>query len=853
MKPYAKLKCTCGKCNHLVNTYMKECPHCHEQLSWDKNNKFFQTLEGHTLDSLKILRAYIEINQDVLEQFCERWQLNKESLLRSLFITVYLHDIGKLTAEFQKNIRNGKSSPRYPHAYYALSILNDIELSNLLSAPLEKTAILGHHTQLSTKLYDNYTRFGIPSFLREETDAFIKKSKRAHGELFFDRWFPFDGLEIRLPEEPRKLTPLLSRKYRNHVIRETSSFEDKEKIKSVFSYLFSILKMCDDYSSADFSEFINQYNGNDTEFDSVMEETARYVLRPYVDNMYERVLKGYKPYDYQRDELGKLCGDIPFYGLLFAPCGRGKTETALIWAMKAAKKYRRNKIVFAMPTQITSNAMWERFCELFGEGKTKQEKIEDGKRYVGLFHGKSFIVLKDDKKGEEGDEEDLDYEDLEEVRGENFKGNVFFKPITVTTIDHLIYSFIHGFPQADFAVGSLQNSVIVFDEVHYYEKQTLEHLMTLLELLGKMRIPALLMSGTLPEFFIEKVREINDEFQSLYIDDEGLSFEPFKVELQPSSKLVTDGQVNKEVIAEIAENYHKGLVQFIILNTIERSKLVYDALTARLPEARESGIILHHSQFTYQDRVNKERDLLKRLKEEKLRPLILVATQVIEISLDISCDIMYTELAPGDALGQRGGRLNRKGRTWTSNGLEHTMKIFMPEELDEEKPRESPYPPDLLKKTIKAIGNGSYSYLKLKHLCDKVYSDYKLDTPTNLRNIFHECCLFGPSPYEINFGDEEKGRRLIQIRSDEEQKLDVIPWNYYKGNENKLNVENQVQVPLWRYKQDEKEHGEPYCFRKVYKTGGKEKYYLVTTIPYSKQRGFDFKTTSDPPPVDTII
>src|SRR3972149_4907616 len=108
----AKLQCTCSKCNHLVNTYMKECPHCHEQLGWDKIKKFFQTHEGHTVDALKILHRYIEINNDVLDQFCERCQLDKESFLRSLFVTVYLHDIAKLTAEFQRNIRNGKSSSR---------------------------------------------------------------------------------------------------------------------------------------------------------------------------------------------------------------------------------------------------------------------------------------------------------------------------------------------------------------------------------------------------------------------------------------------------------------------------------------------------------------------------------------------------------------------------------------------------------------------------------------------------------------------------------------------------------------------------------------------------------------------
>ena len=810
---------------------MKECPNCHEQLSWDKINKFFQTYEGHILDALKILHKYVETNQDVIDQFCERWQISKESLLKSMFITVYLHDIGKLTYEFQKNIRNGKSSPRYPHAYYALSVLNNIDLPNLLDAPLVPAAVLGHHRQLSSSLYDNYTIFGVPSFLQKDIEAFIKKSKTIYGNLRFDKWFLFDDLKTRT-QENKQLTPLQHRLYRKDVVNGTASFEDKEKIKSVFCFLLSILKICDYYSSADFSEFINRYKGTNTEFNSTIEEPEKYILRPFTERISERILNGNKPYAYQRDEVGKLCGDVPFFGLLFAPCGRGKTETALIWALKAAQKYKRNKIIFAMPTQITSNAMWERFCKLFGEGKTESEQVENGKLQVGLFHGKSLIILKDNEKDEAESEESLDYESLEEVKGENFKGNVFFKPINVTTIDHVVNSFIHGFPQADFAMGNLQNAIIVFDEVHYYEKQTLQHLMTLLDLLQKMRIPTLLMSGTLPEFFIKKVRDVNEEFQCLYSDDEGLLFEPFKIDISCPKPLVHHDRVNEQVITEIAENYNNNLFQFIILNTIERSKAVYNALKNRLPEAGET-IVLHHSQFTYRDRADKEKALLQNLKEKKSRPFILVATQVIEISLDISCDIMYTELAPADALGQRGGRLNRKGRKWLSDGLEYEMKVFITEELFDKNPKEKPYVPCLLEKTKATIDNGPYSYLKLKQLCDHVYADYELRTPTNLRTVFRKCSLFGFSSYEINFGDEEKGREF-QLRNEDEQKLDVIPWDCYKSDKKKLDVEYQVPIPLFRYKQYERSQ----LFTKEHKDS--KKWYWVAKMPYSKERGFDF-------------
>ncbi|PWB54533.1 MAG: CRISPR-associated helicase/endonuclease Cas3 [Candidatus Methanoperedenaceae archaeon] len=814
--------------------------------------QYFQTFQGHTTDALKILQAYIEINEKIIEQFCERWNLNKNSFLKNLFITIYLHDIGKLTKQFQENIRNGRSSQKYPHAFYGQFIIKEIDFPSLIGVPIEKGAILGHHTQLYSGLYEVDENFNNPSFHEGEIKAFVQNARAIYTDLGFDRWFLFNGLKINSLPESRKFGGIL-RRYRKELISEISSFEDKEKLKSIFCYMFSILETCDDYSSAEFSEFINGYSGNESEFDSIMKEPRKYVPRISVDNPYEKALGKNNPYEYQKEEPGKICGDIPFYSLLFAPCGRGKTETALIWALKAMKKYQRNKIIFALPTQITSNAMWERFCELFGEGNTKEEKIDSGKKYVGLFHGKSFIKLKGEKKNEKEDEEDLTSEDLDEIRGENFKGNVFFKPITVTTIDHLIYSFIHGFSQADFTFGNLQNAIIVFDEVHYYEKSTLDHLATLFKILKEMKIPNLLMSGTLPDFFVKEVKQINSDYQGPYTDNEGLFFEPFKLDIS-KEKLVTKKETNKEIIDEIIENYHKGLVQFIILNTIQRSTSIYDALITYLPQSEDyERIILHHSQFTYQDRSDKERDILQRINKEKLRPFILVATQVIEISLDISCDIMYTELAPGDALGQRGGRLNRKGRTWKSNGFDHMMKIFMPEELDEDDPKKKPYDSALLQKTMEVMKDGPCSYYKLKKICDEIYSSYKLITSTSLKIVFNECSIFGHSPKEINFGDEEKGR-LIQIRSDEVQKFDVIPWEYYSGDECNLIAEYQAKVPIWWYKQDEKEHREIFCFEKVSKkVGRKEKYYWITRIPYSKEKGFEIKSLDCPPPHRSVI
>ncbi len=775
------------------------------KLELKNGEKYFQTLEGHTKDALKILKAYIRQNYSVITQFCERWGLNQEKFLRNLFLTVYLHDIGKLTKEFQRNIRQNKRSQKYPHAYYGFFLLYESFTDTIIDVQIELAAILGHHTQLYDQIYCDHDRFERPTFLVDEIKKFVNNATKVYTDLGFNEFFEFNKLDIVIHESrPR---PKVIDTARNNFIKKINRFVNEskswERIKSVFTYLFAILQTCDDYSSAHFSKFVKDNDCEEKLFDSVLENPDEYVPVLQVNDPITKILGGKNLYRFQKDLL-----DAPKFVTLFAPCGRGKTEAALLWALNALKKHRRNKIVFAMPTQTTSNAMYDRLKAIFGE------------KNVGLYHGRSFIKLRDDSKKEK-EEEFEEEKDLDEIRGETFKGSIFFKPITITTIDHLLYSFVKGFSQADFALGNLQNAVIIFDEVHYYEKLTLEHLLTLFRLLTKMDIPHLLMSGTLPDFML---KELNSNYKHI-TDKEGLESKPFKLELYESSVFSDD------VITEIAENYRKGLTQFVILNTVERAKQLYLMLKDELKNIDDLNIMLYHSQFTYNDRVRKENEIYSRIKN---KPFILVATQVIEISLDISCDIMYSELAPPDALGQRAGRLNRKGKNWR-NKIEHTLKIFLPEKC-------YPYEEELLRKV--QLFTGEYqrpiSYRNIKEFCDRVYADYTFDIPSNLLSIFIECTIFGYRWKDIAF-DEETGR-IFRVRDEKIQHVDVIPECIYREKANDaLKIENMAKIPLYYLQRDLKESLGCFYPVEVPKNKNKRtKTYWICCYPYSYEIGFDY-------------
>lgn len=828
------------------------------EVTSEKGKKvYYQTLKGHIYDCLKILKCYFEKNHEIIASFCKKWGIQPEDFMRSLFITVYLHDIGKLTNQFQQRIQENKRSQKYPHPFFGFPLVFEMFRAKISSVypvggypVIESLAVLSHHTQLHKTIYqDAEIRRITPQ--KQEMITFVNDMQNAYTTLGFTQYFAcnwsnyekLSAIELlekeRAPDEIRGFV----HSYPLHEsikdkIRDIN-VDEMIKMKSLYTFFLSIVKLCDFYSSAHFSDFCLQNMPEQHILDSVLNDPQVYVLTiPGLSS--DDILKGHLPYSFQSE----IQNEAAPYTFLFAPCGRGKTEAALLWALKVCKKFGKNKIIFAMPTQTTSNALLDTFKEIL-------DKAGYTKDLVGLYHGKSFIKLKEEfrkekKETEETEEtEELDQDDIEEIKSEKFKGNIFFNPITVTTVDHLILSFLHGFPQADFACGNVQNAVIIFDEIHYYELQTLKHLVDLFEVLQKMGIPHLLMSGTLPEFLKNRLTKKGDSRLYTQVqDDEGLSFTPFKIE-SFHTPLIQNGIINSGLVQEIQENHFKNLNQFIILNTVRRAQQFYETLIQKVDK---NAVYLIHSQFTYTDRTIKEKKLLEILQKEKKRPLIVVSTQVIEISLDISCDVLYTELAPIDSLGQRGGRLNRQGVLWKEGDHEFLMKIYLPE-------NNLPYSEDIFEKTGENLQDGIYSYQSLKEVCDTVYGQKYLEEFERngtlegtycflecggMLSLFKECFLFGPKYNRIAFSEEE-GNRFV-IRTGSYKKVDVIPEQYYKNDEENLTEENQVKIPYWWVYLDEKMHGpeELQWFEPVEKHfTWKKKLFWICRLPYDKDYGFE--------------
>ncbi len=208
---------------------------------------------------------------------------------------------------------------------------------------------------------------------------------------------------------------------------------------------------------------------------------------------------------------------------------------------------------------------------------------------------------------------------------------------------------------------------------------------------------------------------------------------------------------------------------------------------------------------------------------------------------------MYSELAPPDALGQRAGRLHRKGENWKENGYEFVLKIFQPY-------KSNPYKKELIKETSNTIDRYAkpLSYRDIKSFVDEVYMDYELNVPSNFEKFFRESVLFGRHWSDIATPDEEGV--FFKVRDEKELKIEVIPYAYYKelGVES-LRAEYEAKIPLYILLRELKEYEGselPHFIKETKPIGRREKIYWICTYPYSYKIGFEYEGEEE---LDTIL
>ncbi|AEH51233.1 CRISPR-associated helicase/endonuclease Cas3 [Pseudothermotoga thermarum] len=317
----------------------------------------------------------------------------------------------------------------------------------------------------------------------------------------------------------------------------------------------------------------------------------------------EKIKSTYNLRNFQRKVLSS-----PGYVLwLKAPTGTGKTEALLLWARDS------KKLIYLLPTQATVNAMWKRLAKLFG------------KRKVSISHGMSGYLLRSQEKDEQ------------EYWNEKLLAKVFGKPVTVATLDQFLLAHLNT-RHWEIQRTLIRNSTVIIDEIHCYDGYTLGLLSQALEFEKPLKIA--FASATMPEF----LKNILPQGQEIEAEKKLWNRRRHFVELVENPL--------EDCVDEILRYANQGKNVLVVCNTVKKAQQMYQNISQRYRKVK-----LLHARFIYKDRLKKERHLIEN--QNKMRGVILVSTQVVEVSLNISFDVLFTQIAPIDALVQRLGRVNR--------------------------------------------------------------------------------------------------------------------------------------------------------------------------------------------------
>jgi CRISPR-associated helicase Cas3/CRISPR-associated endonuclease Cas3-HD len=337
-----------------------------------------------------------------------------------------------------------------------------------------------------------------------------------------------------------------------------------------------------------------------------------------------------------------------------AGCGEGKTHSALQWGRKLVGQGDIDRLVFAMPTQVTTNNLL--YSLTGGDSPSASDKDADGggtpKQHIppsqaGLYHSASEAFYEAETASERWDTS----ESMLEERARQW----FQLPVTVTTVDHVLSTLVNGYQGATIARGNLLRAGIVFDELHAYDEHLMGHILGAISQLSRHEVPWYVMTATLPP----SVRSHASLTPAVTVESEGRlesgapPREPFRIKNRETSL------TGEEVVSVLDEEPVDSLRAMVVKNTVSEAREVASVL-----RAHGYDVTYYSSEFIQSHRQAKEREIRDRFGRADITrdsPRVLVCTQVCEISLDLSVDLILSDLAPMEALLQRAGRLHRDG------------------------------------------------------------------------------------------------------------------------------------------------------------------------------------------------
>lgn len=642
---------------------------------YERQSGRYHLLVYHLLD---VASVALVMWQQVVSAGQRQWLANllgldEESTGRFIAFLAGLHDIGKATPSFQSKAKElyGRFTTQstlydVPHGVLSTVILEKLLANGFMSkrnAPVIASVIGGHHGAWVS-------------------DSNVSSAKGKIGDVTWQilQKELLDILQKTLHIEPHQC--VLGAKSLNIFAMFLSGFI------SVCDWIGSI----DEYFPYE-TQLISyeQYAIQSQQQASIaLNELGWLGWKPTPTRQSFADIFAFSPNSLQESVLGIFTSleDAPKLILVEYLTGAGKTELALHLADALTTRMGLNGVYIAMPTQATSNQMFERVARYL-EARYPNESINVQLAHSQAEHHRLYQPLPASSH-REGNESGITAQSW-------FKGNkrALLAPYAVGTIDQAMLGVLqvkHHFVKQ----YALSNKVIIFDEIHSYDTYMNTVIDRLLSWLNALNSPMILLSATLSDTNRKNLlARVTDQTQNLpQVDYPRLTVVHQNGSVgvyalpKPETRIISLKFImpqDESLLEAVLRAYEKGGCIAIVCNTVDEAIHVVRLLENYI---EEDELFVFHARFPQPWRASIEEKVLSDFGKNGKRPqrAVLVATQIIEQSLDIDFDLIITSTAPIDLLIQRAGRLHRHQRPRPEHLSTPTLMLRMPGLSNEDVP-----------------------------------------------------------------------------------------------------------------------------------------------------------------------
>lgn len=626
--------------------------------SKDKNDQAVVTLKQHTQDALEV---FLQLKE----------KIKNEKLHQLIIFAISLHDLGKVLPAFQiKSLKNKDYEPfdlyhNVPHSLFSLFWINQEKLQEVIANQYFENAEDYLHFVVSSVAYHHW-RENFSDFLQPNNEEIIQLCEQLQNGNFAT------SLQENLITEISQLHPKLPQvielnksiveglrngiSFANYVTPPYQLYWLPQRLDIDDAKLMDWVTIAGTLIRCDhFASFCEKENVK--EQIEIVNIGSADIQNNIVHSLQNKVKDTNQIWQLKATEQSKNKNTV-----LIAPTGFGKTEFSFLWSNG-------DKFFYTLPLRSAVNQIFERARNIFEMNEIQK---------VGLLHSDADVYL----LGDGGETANLRLYDL---------AKQLSYPVIISTGDQF-FPYALRPPGYEKIFAAFSYSRLVIDEVQAYDPKAAAIVVKFLEYVVRMGGKFLLMTATLPGFIKNRIAQ--------FINEQGLSDDLFEKNIYEEEKetlnqikkhkiqliLIENNDDEQKLDFSLDEQIYRILDRavepnrvLVVMNSVKQANSVYQKLVEKCKNDivyndLQNHIYLLHSQLTLNERRDRELrlcgDKTEKISGEFENPKpkeenqgkILVATQVVEASLDLDADVLFTEIAPLDSLVQRMGRVLRRYR-----------------------------------------------------------------------------------------------------------------------------------------------------------------------------------------------